>query len=440
MSGAEILSLIGIIIGLAVLVVLVMKGINIYVVAFIASIIVAVFGRMNLYEALKTDYMASFASFVQNYWLIFLTGALMGKIYEITNGAKSIARVIVKLFGKKYALVSIPIACGILAYGGVSVYVVSFAVFPIALEVFHEADLPRNYIPAALCFGCSTFAMVAPGAPQIQNAIPSSAVGEDLMAGMVVGFISCGVILVVGCFALMRMVAAQKAKGASFIAKPMDVFSDEDTKLPHPLVAFIPLIVTIILINVKINGQVICQLETGVLAGSVLALIMMWKYQDPSKLLGHVGDTCKSSLNAICNTSAVVAFGGVVKLAPAFAAVVNAMLNIPGPKILSLAIATTVLAGICGSASGGCGIASPLLGPAFVNMGIPAGVVARTISISSAALDSLPHNGYIVTVCNGLCNETHKDCYKPVFVVTVLVPFIGTLVAVALFSMFPNLP
>ena len=98
MSGAEILSLIGIIIGLAVLVVLVMKGINIYVVAFIASIIVAVFGRMNLYEALKTDYMASFASFVQNYWLIFLTGALMGKIYEITNGAKSIARVIVKLF------------------------------------------------------------------------------------------------------------------------------------------------------------------------------------------------------------------------------------------------------------------------------------------------------------------------------------------------------
>ena len=110
MSGAEILSLLGIIIGLAVLVVLVMKGINIYVVAFIASIIVAVFGRMNLYEALKTDYMASFASFVQNYWLIFLTGALMGKIYEITNGAKSIARVIVKLFGKKYAFVSIPLA------------------------------------------------------------------------------------------------------------------------------------------------------------------------------------------------------------------------------------------------------------------------------------------------------------------------------------------
>lgn len=399
MTGVELLSLAGIILGLGLLVILVMKGVNIYVVAFISSIIVAIFGQVNLYSALKDTYMASFAGFVQNYWLIFLTGALMGKVYEITNGAKSIARLIVKIFGNKFALISIPIACGILAYGGVSVYVVSFAVFPIALEVFHEADLPRSYIPAALTFGCSTFAMIAPGAPQIQNAIPTSAVGEDLMAGATVGFISCGAILVLGCIVLMRMVATQKAKGATFIAKPMDEFSDEDTAMPSPILALIPLIVTICLINIKVNGEVLCQLEVGVFAGAVLALILMWKYQDRTKLLGHVGDTCKSSLNAICNTSAVVAFGGVVKLVPAFEAVVGAMLNIPGPRILGLAIATTVLAGICGSASGGVGIASPLLGPAFVNMGVPAGAVARTIAISSAALDSLPHNGYIVTVC-----------------------------------------
>lgn len=440
MTGVELLSLAGIILGLGLLVILVMKGVNIYVVAFISSIIVAIFGQVNLYSALKDTYMASFAGFVQNYWLIFLTGALMGKVYEITNGAKSIARLIVKIFGNKFALISIPIACGILAYGGVSVYVVSFAVFPIALEVFHEADLPRSYIPAALTFGCSTFAMIAPGAPQIQNAIPTSAVGEDLMAGATVGFISCGAILVLGCIVLMRMVATQKAKGATFIAKPMDEFSDEDTAMPSPILALIPLIVTICLINIKVNGEVLCQLEVGVFAGAVLALILMWKYQDRTKHLGHVGDTCKSSLNAICNTSAVVAFGGVVKLVPAFEAVVGAMLNIPGPRILGLAIATTVLAGICGSASGGVGIASPLLGPAFVNMGVPAGAVARTIAISSAALDSLPHNGYIVTVCNGLCNETHKDCYFPVFIMTVVVPFIGTLIAVALFTMFPNLP
>ena len=292
----------------------------------------AVFGRMNLYEALKTDYMASFASFVQNYWLIFLTGALMGKIYEITNGAKSIARVIVKLFGK--IRIGFDSAC--LRYSCLWWCLCLRCIicgFPIALEVFHEADLPKLY-SAALCFGCSTFAMVAPGAPQIQNAIPSSAVGEDLMAGIwLLVFISVVSFWLWAVFALMRMVAAQKAKVHHSLLNRWMYSAMKDTKLPHPLVAFIPLIVTIILINVKINGQVICQLETGVLAGSVLALIMMWKYQDRKAVLGHVGDTCKSSLNAICNTSAVVAFGGVVKLAPAFAAVVNAMLNIHGPKI-----------------------------------------------------------------------------------------------------------
>ena len=109
MTGVELLSLAGIILGLGLLVILVMKGVNIYVVAFISSIIVAIFGQVNLYSALKDTYMASFAGFVQNYWLIFLTGALMGKVYEITNGAKSIARLIVKIFGNKFALISIPI-------------------------------------------------------------------------------------------------------------------------------------------------------------------------------------------------------------------------------------------------------------------------------------------------------------------------------------------
>lgn len=437
MSGMELLSLVGIIVALALLVILIMRGINIYVVAFIATAAVIIFGQMPMYSSLKETYMPSFAGFVQSYWLIFLTGTIMGKVYEITNGAKAVARLIVKIFGLKFAVISVPLSCALLAYGGVSVYVVSFAVFPIALEVFREADIPRRYIPGALCFGSATFAMVAPGAPQIQNAIPTSAVGEDLMAGTVGGFASCAFMMVLGCFLLMRMVASEKAKGNHFVAKDVDSFSAEDEKLPSPILALIPLVITIILINVKINGEVLCELETGVLLGALIALVLMWKYQDKTKLLDNLGECCKSSLSAICNTSAVVAFGAVVKAAPAFNAVVDAMMNIPGPKILSLAIATTVLAGICGSASGGVGIASPLLGPAYVNMGVSAGVVARTISVASCALDSLPHNGFVVTVCNGLCNETHKDAYFPIFILTVLVPAISTIFCVIFFTVFP---
>ncbi|MEA4826990.1 MAG: GntP family permease [Clostridium sp.] len=439
MSSSEIISLIGIIGALALLMVLVMKGVNIFIIAITCSAIVALTGGINLYDGLKSDYMGGFVGFFKNNFLIFLTGTLMGKMYEVTNGAKAIAKMIVKIFGKNMALISIPLACGIISYGGVSVFVASFAVFPIAIEVFKEADLPRRFIPAALTFGCSTFAMVAPGAPQIQNAIPAQALGTDLMAGTVVGFISCGVILVLGAFLLYRMVNKAKANGEHFVAKSVDSFHDE-AELPNGIMALIPLIITIILINVKIGGKTILPLEAGVFVGSVIVFIILNKHQDNKKILDNVGEACRTSVFAISNTCAVVGFGAVVKASLAFPVVVNAMVNIPGPEFVGVAVGTTVIAGITGSASGGLGIAAPLLGPVYLAKGVAAAALHRTMSISSAALDSLPHNGYIVTVTNGLCNETHKDAYGPVFWLTVFTPAVGTVVAVILFSLFPMLP
>lgn len=157
MEASVLISLIGIIVSLGLLVILIMKGVNIYVVALLCSAIVALTGGISLYDGLKESYMGGFVAFFKSNFLIFLTGTIMGKAYEITNGAKSIAKMIVNKFGPNMALISIPLACGIISYGGVSVFVASFAVFPIALEVFKQADYPRRFIPGALTFGCSTW-------------------------------------------------------------------------------------------------------------------------------------------------------------------------------------------------------------------------------------------------------------------------------------------
>lgn len=435
-----LISFIGIVIGLFLLIYLVMRGVNIFIIAILCSSIVAITSQMNLYNALKFDYMGGFVDFLKNNFFIFLAGTTMGKMMEITNGAKAIAKMIIKWLGKDKALISIPLACGVLLYGGVSMFVASFAVFPIALEVFREADIPRRFIPATLCFGCGTFAMVVPGTPQIQNIIPAQYLGTDLMAGLVNGVIACGVMLILGSIMLFKMVAKEKAAGKHFVAKPMDTFQEEETELPNGWVALIPLIVCIVSINIKINGKVVVPIEAGVFLGAFLTYVLLNKYQDNSKILNNLGETCKTTVFAISNTCAVVAFGSIVKATIAFPEVVNTMVNLPGPKILGAAIGTTVIAGVCGSASGGLGIATPLLGPAFMAKGISAAALHRTMSIASAALDSLPHNGYIVTVTNSLCNETHKDAYMPIFWLTVFTPFIGTLVAVILFTLFPNLP
>lgn len=434
MDGGVIISILGLIIGLVALIYMVMKGVNIFITAFVCSAIVALTSQMDMYEAFKGNYVDGFTAFFKANWLMFLTGTLMGVAMEMTHGAESIAKVLIKVFGKDKAIFSIPLACGVLAYGGVSAFVCSFAVFQIALQVFKEANLPRRFIPAALCFGCSTFAMVAPGAVQIHNSIPANALGTTIGAGMVNGFISCGVMLVLGCIILQRMVQKEIKAGGHFVAKAGDDSEPVD-HLPNPIIAILPLVITIVTINFKV-----LPLEVGVLAGAVSAVILMYGFVPKGELLMRAGDGCKTSIVSITNTCAVVAFGAVVQASKAFPVIIDAMTRIPGPPMVGVLIGTTVIAGICGSASGGLGIASAILGPIYTGMGVPAANLHRVMALSSSSLDSLPHNGYIITVTNGLCNETHKDAYGPVFWTTVVVPFIGAIVGVILFTLFPNLP
>lgn len=429
---AEIISIIGIIAGLAVLMFLIMRGVNIFVVSFLAAAIVALTGGLNLYDALKETFVGGFVTFFKSNYLIFLTGVLMGKAMEITNAAKAIARLIIHIFGAKWALLSVPLSCTLLAFGGVSTFVVGFAVFPIGLEVFREADVPRRFMPAAICFGSA--AVYFPGAPLIHNAIVAETLNVSLSAGAVIGWI-CGIaVYIIGIIWLFFLVASAKQRGEHFAAKSMDVFDDHD-KCPNGVLALVPLIVTVALVNTET-----VKLESGVLIGAVLAFAMFFRYYDLHSLLPSVGDACKDTIVSICNTCAVVAFGYVVSAAAGFDYIVNTMVSIPGPPLLGVAVGTTVLAGVCGSASGGLGIAAPLLGPVYLTQGIPAASIARTMVIACTALDSLPHNGYIVTITNGLCHESHKDAYKPIFCLTVIVPLIGTLLGVMLFSAFPNLP
>lgn len=435
------LGIVGLILAFALLMFMIMKGVNIYLTVFVCALVVAITSQMNIYETYKVHFMGGFTNFFKNYYLIFLTGTLMAKAMDVTGAAKSIAKAITRIMGTEWAFVSVPLACGVLCYGGVSAFVCSFAVFPIALQVFRAADLPRRAIPGALCFGCSTFAMIAPGAVQIHNAVPSENLGTTFMAGTVNGFISCGFMLVAGILFLRFWLKKAKVNGERFVAKTDDVFTDDpDEKLPNPFVSLLPLVVAICLINIKIGDVPIAPVEAGILAGAVVAVLLGLKYIDPKTLPKHFADGAAMALFSITNTCAVNGFGGVASNSPVFGNIVDSMLNIPGPKLLGLVIGTTVIAGLCGSASGGLGIAVPILGPVYLQQGIAPSIIHRIMALSSSALDSLPHNGYIVTVTNGLCKESHKDAYGLVFWLTVVIPFLGSIVGVILFTMFPTLP
>lgn len=432
-------SLFGVVIAFCTLIFLMMKGVNLFITVMIASIIAIVTGQMGIYGTLTDNYMTGFADYYRSYYLVFFCGTLLGTVMELSGAATSIAKWVTKKFKDK-AYLAIPLATGIICYGGVTAIISIFATFPIAVAIFRENNIPRRLMPAALYFGSCTFAMIAPGAPQVQNIIPTQGFGVDLMAGTVVGFIASIVMLVIGSFWLSRMIKNAKKKGEVFVGRDSDK-EEKAGNLPNPFISFIPMLVTIITINLKYkSGENIVPIEYALVLGIVTTVVLLFKRFDRKELTEAIFDSVPKAAVAIFNICTIVGFGTVIKSTPAFELLVDAVIHIPGNYLVAVAVGTALLAGFCGSASGGLGIITPIFYEIFgATQGVSHAAVARVMALASSSLDSLPHSGSVNTSI-GLCDETHKSAYMPIFCLSVVTPAIGTITAIVLFTLFPGLP
>ncbi|WP_404459123.1 GntP family permease [Sutcliffiella horikoshii] len=434
-------SMIGLIGGLALLIFLTMRGMNLLVVGPLSALFVALLSGMPLFPQLVAEgevnfvssYMGGFSSFVTSWYLMFLLGAIFGKVMEDSGAADSVSRLVVDKLGMKFAVLAIVAACAILTYGGVSLFVVAFSVYPMAISLFKQANLPRRFIPAALAFGSVTFTMTSAGSPEIQNWIPIEYLGTSPYAGAEVSAIVAVFMMIFGYWWLKRMISKAVGRGETFVSRDSDPTMDSERPLPNPFLSFIPLIVVLVISYIFHDDLKQSALIIALLGGIITTYILGRKYF--KNFWNAISEGTMGALIAIGNTAAVVGFGGVAKAVPAFGTVVEAMTNIPGSPLIGAAIAVSVIAGMTGSASGGQVIALPLIAPHYMDMGVNPDALHRTVAISSGALDSLPHNGYVVTTVRAICGETHQAAYGPVAAVTVIVPLIGLAIAIALFSM-----
>ena len=435
----QYISLAGVAAAFVVLIVLMMKGINLFVTVMAASVVAIDFSGMNIYDTLTGSYMTGFADYYRQYYLVFFCGTLLGAVMELSGAATSIAQWVTKKFKDK-AYLAIPLATGIICYGGVTAIISIFATFPIAVAIFRENNIPRRLMPAALYFGSCTFAMIAPGAPQVQNIIPTQGFGVDLMAGTVAGFAASAVMLIVGCVWLAAMIGKAKKNGEFFEARETDK-AETDRDLPSPLISFIPMLVTIITINLKNGeGENIIPIEYALLLGIATAILLLFRRFTKSELKSAVFESVPKAAVAIFNICTIVGFGSVIQTTPAFELLIDIVVNIPGNYLVVVAVGTALLAGFCGSASGGLGIITPIFYEIFGNMpGVSNAAVARVMAAASSSLDSLPHSGSVNTSI-GLCGESHKTAYMPIFYLSVVTPAIGTAVAILIFTLFPGLP
>ena len=433
------LSMIGLIGGLALLIYLTMRGMNLLVVGPLSALFVAVLSGMPLFPQLAgegeanlvSNYMSGFSGFVTSWYLMFLLGSIFGKVMEDSGAADSVSKMIVEKLGMKYAVLAIVAACAILTYGGVSLFVVAFSVYPMALSLFKQANLPRRFIPAALAFGSVTFTMTSAGSPEIQNWIPIEYLGTNPYAGWEVSIIVAIFMMIFGYWWLKRMITRAVQRGETFTSREADP-EVENKALPNPWMGMVPLLVVLIIAFIFHNSLSQSALIIALLGGVIATYLLNRKYF--TNFGSAVSEGTLGALIAIGNTAAVVGFGGVAKAVPAFEVAVDFMTNIPGSPLIGGAVAVSVIAGMTGSASGGQAIALPIIAPHYMDMGVNPEALHRVAAISSGALDSLPHNGYVVTTVRSICGETHKDAYGAVGALTVIVPLIGVAIAIILFS------
>lgn len=440
MDTSIVLSMIGLIGGLALLIFLTLKGVNILIGGPISALFVAVMSGLPLFPQLVeegaanfvTSYMTGFTSFILAWYLMFLLGAVFGKVMEDSGAADSVAKWFVAKLGMKFAVLALVLACAVLTYGGVSLFVVAFSVYPMAISLFKQADLPRRFIPATLALGSVTFTMTSAGSPEIQNWIPIPFLGTNQFAGWEVSLIVAAFMAVFGYWWLKKIINKAVNKGERFESRETDPTFDINRPLPNPFLAMIPLLVVLIISFIFHDSLKQSALIVALLGGIIATFIVSWKYfKAPWEAVsaGTIG-----AIIAIGNTAAVVGFGGVAKSVPAFQVAVDAMTNIPGSPLIGAAVAVSVIAGMTGSASGGQAIALPLLAPGYMDAGVNPEALHRVVAISSGALDSLPHNGYVVTTIHSICGEKYSAAYWAVAATTVVTPVIGVIIAIVLFS------
>ncbi len=453
-----------ILISLALLIWLAYRGYSVLVLAPLLALLAVLLGGDTRLLAMYTQvFMTGLGGFLIKYFPLFMLGAVFGRLMSDSGSADTIARSIVAGIGAHRAVMALVLSCAILTYGGVSVFVVAFAAYPVGAALFREAGIPKRLMPAALVLGSATFTMTAlPGTPAIQNAIPMPYFGTDAFAAPGLGTIAGAIMFGGGMWWLSRRARLAKAGGEGYGAHPTETLvAVTRGERPSLLVALLP-VVLVIALNFVCTRWIIPAMDTTYLADAkfgkvtlndvrgvwsliaaiftamVVTIGINWRRWHDLK--ASVNEGTLGALLPIFNTASEVGYGSVIAALAAFEVIRNAVVGIsPGNPLISEAIAVNIMAGVTGSASGGLSIALNMLGKTYLELGTNAGVspelLHRVAAVASGGLDSLPHNGAVISLLV-ICQLTHRESYLDIFVVSVLVPIIALAALLLLGSSF----
>lgn len=478
---------IGIVLGLLFLVILAFRSWSILLLAPIAALIAALFSGEPLLAHWTQTFMGGTAHFLAQFYPLFLLGALFGKLMDDSGSVSVIADFMMVNLGKRHAILAVVLAAALVTYGGVNLFAAFFVLVPMAQTMFRLANIPRRLMPAAIVLGASTFTMSAlPGTPSIQNSIPMPFFGTTPFAAPGLGIIASAVMFGFGLWWLDRVAASAKRNGEQFgdgatgeidsivsnqalrgratLAREFDtaelVHGSHNINNPSIALAILPLIVVIVvnffmslIILPRLDFSFLAQEQWGAislsavsgvwsvitaLTAGILAVAII-NYRRIPALRESIDAGANASVLPALSVASLVGFGTVIAAMPSFPVIRDLVLKIGGGPLVSLSVSINVLAGLTGSASGGLTIALEALGNTYLavarELGIDPSLLHRVAVIGSGTLDSLPHNGAIVTLL-AMCGTSHRESYFNIMMVSIVGALIALVVVIVLGSVF----
>ena len=446
----------------ALLIWLALRGVNIIFASLLCSLLVILTSGLPLAESLNEYY--SFGSlgaftFAGKFFLLFAAGAVFGRAMGESHAASSIALALIRVMGGHRALIITTLACAVLTYGGVVAFVVIFAIYPLGLKLLQEANIPKRLFCGAIALGAGTFTMTAlPGTPSVHNVISASALGTDLFAGFWVGIIAGLLMLVMGLWYLERQRVLAANNGEYFVPGPTDRISTVDARdYPDWKLSCLPLIFVILVIILPRVFSLTMDIETiaqdsvlftvlkfalsqpilwpsiALAMGTLLAVVLFAHIRDGA--LKVLGDGTQDSILPLINTAAVVGFGGIVVHTAGFVQFSDLMIESSLPPLISAFSSISLVSAITGSATGGLQIFMQTMAPAYIEMGVEAQTLHRIATMAAGGFDSLPHCGAIIVMLS-VTGLNHKEAYRDVGVITVVIPVVVTLTMIGIVGLF----
>jgi len=443
------LGIIGIIVGMAVLIYGAYKGISTIILAPLCGFLIALFNGMPLLDTFTKTMLDGVCIYVKAMLGPVLMGCIIAALYNKSGAALSIANALYDAFTVKarkraaageqvvmspvLAIITIFVIGTVLAYSGMNPVVLMFILFPIAMDLFSKANMPREMGPGVVLGALATAACSMPGTTSDQNIIAVQMLGTTPMAAAIPGFIGGAFVIILNIIILNVISKKEIAAGRTFTAPPSGM-QRPDRKTPHWAVSVLPLLVTLITFNAFGWNVLICMSLS-----IILALILFYNYYDGlgglKALLEPVGN---QATMLVLQVGLLGSIGAVVAASPAFPVMTKALLNMNVPGLFKVVLAVALITGACGSGPAGLSATLPYMSKSFAQIGISMNALHRVSVFASQTLDTLPTNpGYIIAT--GICEVPIHDSYKYVFISTVLNTTITALLVATILTIFPGL-